>query len=212
MLTLGTGRARALRRVAERTKDISFRSLHDGLTGLPNRALLLSRIEQALSRARLADTDVAVMFLDLDGFKAINDMYGHASGDLFLQAVSSRVADVVRDTDTLGRLGGDEFVVVLEGASLEEGPEVVAGRVLDAITRPLDLSGAPEPVCPSASIGIATGLRDTADELLRDADLAMYQAKTAGKNRFVRFTPARPVPVRCPAARSGTTAEPATTG
>ncbi|MDT7549613.1 MAG: diguanylate cyclase, partial [Actinomycetota bacterium] len=188
VFVLGTGRARALRLVAEKTEHIRLQSLHDGLTGLPNRVLILDRVEQALTRARRGGTPVAVMFLDLDGFKGINDTYGHAVGDQLLQAVSTRLLGAIRGSDTVGRLGGDEFILVVEGDSLVDGASPIADRILAALAIPFELR-TPEPlvVRTHASVGIATGLRDDASQLLRDADAAMYQAKATGKNRQVTY-------------------------
>jgi len=165
-------------------------ALHDALTALPNRALILDRVEQALARARRAATPMALLFLDLDGFKAINDTHGHAAGDQMLQAVAARLSAVMRDSDTVGRLGGDEFVVLAEGSSLDAGPEVIAERLRDAVAEPLHLHRTQQMTLRvQASIGIAIGLRNTVDELLRDADLALYAAKDGGKDRYVVFAP-----------------------
>jgi diguanylate cyclase (GGDEF)-like protein len=164
------------------------RGLLDSLTGLPSRTLILDRIEQALGRARRENTSLAVMLLDLDRFKDVNDTYGHAVGDLLLRAVSARLAGALRETDTIGRLGGDEFVVLAEGSSLAMGPEVMAERIRAALTQPFDLDG-PAQITLSvhASIGIAEGERGSAADLLRDADLALYEAKAAGKDCYVLF-------------------------
>jgi diguanylate cyclase (GGDEF)-like protein len=187
-LVLLTGRKRALRLVSEKTEQLSFQAMHDGLTDLPNRALVLDRAELMLARARRQDTPVATMFIDVDGFKHINDTFGHAAGDQFLQVIADRLSSVVRETDTVGRLGGDEFVVLVEGETLSAGPELVAERLLAVLRQPFELDGAlGRPQSCSASIGIAVGQRSAADELLRDADLAMYKAKQAGKDRYVLF-------------------------
>ncbi|MEN3361158.1 MAG: diguanylate cyclase [Mycobacteriales bacterium] len=189
LFILATGRARALRLVREKTEQLQHQALHDGLTGLPNRVLILDRIEQALARARRHGTSVAVMFLDLDGFKDINDTFGHAVGDRLLQAVSDRLTGLLRASDSVGRLGGDEFVVLLEGVSLDSGPNVVAERIRIVLAGPYYFDGPDRPAIYShASIGIAVGLRADADELLRDADIALYEAKDAGKNTYVVFT------------------------
>jgi len=141
-----------------------------------------------LARARRQDTPVATMFIDVDGFKHINDTLGHAAGDEFLRMIASRLSSVVRETDTVGRLGGDEFVVLVEDETLTGGPELVAERFLAVLRQPFELQGSlGRPQSCSVSIGIADGQRLTADELLRDADLAMYQAKQTGKNRYVIF-------------------------
>jgi diguanylate cyclase (GGDEF)-like protein len=178
----------ALGAVTEKTEELHYQAMHDALTGLPNRALVLDRVERALGRARRTSTTIAVMFLDLDGFKNINDSYGHAAGDRLLQAVSKRLTSALRSTDTIGRLGGDEFLVLVEDASLDEGVEAVAERVRHALAEPFRLTG-PDALLLTvrASIGIAVGLRATADELLRDADVALYAAKDAGKDRYVFF-------------------------
>jgi diguanylate cyclase (GGDEF)-like protein len=188
VLVLATGRVRALRLVFQKTQELSYQAMHDGLTGLPNRALVLDRATQMLARARRAHTPTATMFIDVDGFKAINDTFGHAAGDQFLRIIAERLSSVVRDTDTVGRLGGDEFVVLAEGETLFAGPELVAERILAVLRQPFELDEALGRLqsC-SASIGIAVGQRDSADQLLRDADLALYQAKKAGKDRYVFF-------------------------
>lgn len=186
---LGTGRRRALVMVDERTNQLQHQALHDSLTGLPNRALILDRIDQMLSRARRENVAIAVLFLDLDNFKDINDTLGHAAGDQLLVRVATRLSNVLRKSDTVGRLGGDEFVILAEGASLAPGAEAVAGRILDTLTPPFDIDASEEPLNVAASIGIAEGLRETPGDLLRDADIALYQAKSAGKHCAVVFQP-----------------------
>jgi diguanylate cyclase (GGDEF)-like protein len=175
-------------RNAHLLEEIRHQSLHDGLTGLPNRVLIMDRVNQALSRARREHFEVAVLFVDLDGFKDINDTLGHGAGDKLLQAVAARFAGTLRDSDTVGRLGGDEFIVLTEGVSLAAGPELVAERLLGVLAEPFGLEeGGDTKVTISASIGIATGLRESAEDFLRDADIALYAAKDAGKKCFVVF-------------------------
>ena len=182
------GQAAIAIRNARLLDEIRHQALHDSLTGLPNRVLVLDRVNQTLARARREHFDVAVLFIDLDGFKDVNDTFGHAMGDKLLQAVAARFAGTLRESDTVARLGGDEFVVLAEGISLAAGPELVAERLLDVLAEPFHLDDDAETsVSISASIGIAVGLRDSAEELLRDADIALYAAKEAGKNRFVVF-------------------------
>ena len=130
------------------------------------------------------------MFLDLDNFKDINDTLGHSAGDQLLVLVGVRLADGLREGDTVGRLGGDEFVVLLEGGSLDHGSAVVADRILDLLKEPFVIPGSDSPLAVTVSIGIAEGERMTADELLRDADIALYRAKATGKQRAVLFSPA----------------------
>jgi diguanylate cyclase (GGDEF)-like protein len=169
--------------------ELAFLATHDALTGLPNRTLILDRIEQMLARSRRDQTPVAAVFVDLDNFKTINDTLGHDVGDQLLRAVAARLQGVVRETDALGRLGGDEFVVIAEGMSLAAGPELVAERLLDALKQPFKLE---EPegtrLTVTASVGIAAGSeRSSPGELLRNADVAMYRAKWNGKNGYVVF-------------------------
>jgi diguanylate cyclase (GGDEF)-like protein len=188
LLVLATARGRALRLVFEKTEQLSFQAMHDALTELPNRALVIDRAELMLARARRQHTPTAAMFIDVDGFKHVNDTFGHAAGDQCLQIIANRLSSVVRETDTVGRLGGDEFVVLVEDETLYAGPELVAERLLAVLRQPFELDGAlGRPQSCSVSIGVAVGQRSTADELLRDADLAMYQAKQAGKDRYVLF-------------------------
>jgi diguanylate cyclase (GGDEF)-like protein len=175
-------------RNARLLEEIRHQSLHDALTGLPNRVLIMDRVNQALSRARREHFEVAVLFIDLDGFKDINDTLGHGAGDKLLQAVAARFFETLRDSDTVGRLGGDEFIVLTEGVSLAAGPELVAERLLDVLAEPFYLEEDSDTrVSISASIGIAMGLRETAEDFLRDADIALYAAKDAGKKCFVVF-------------------------
>jgi diguanylate cyclase (GGDEF)-like protein len=171
---LGTGRSRALLLVHERTDQLRYQALHDSLTGLPNRALIIDRIDQMLARARRAHTPVAALFLDLDNFKDINDTWGHNAGDVLLAGVGARLSSALREEDTIGRLGGDEFVVLVEGASLAAGAEVVAQRILDVLETPFAIPGSNIPLVVTASIGIAEGDRSTPEELLGNADVALY--------------------------------------
>jgi diguanylate cyclase (GGDEF)-like protein len=181
-------RKRAHEELSRRQEELAFLATHDPLTGLPNRTLILDRVEQMLVRSRRSQAPVAALFIDLDNFKSINDTLGHGAGDELLRAVCARLQVVVRDIDALGRLGGDEFVIVAEGMSLDAGPELIAERLLDALKQPFELKGAEEArLTVTASVGIATGDRGSAEELLRDADIAMYRAKWSGKNRYVVF-------------------------
>lgn len=181
---LGRGRDRARAIVRAQTEELRYQALHDPLTGLPNRTLIGDRAEMLLARGRREGTASAALFVDLDGFKSVNDTLGHAAGDELLVAVADRLRAVMRDTDTVGRMGGDEFVVLTEG---EATPGVVAGRILDVLRQPFDL-GASGTFTISASIGIAIGDRPDAGELLRAADIALYRAKSTGKDRYVVFT------------------------
>jgi diguanylate cyclase (GGDEF)-like protein len=181
-------RRKAHDELSRRQDELAFLATHDPLTGLPNRTLVLDRVEQMLVRSRRSRTPVAALFVDLDNFKSINDTLGHGAGDRLLKAVAARLGAAIRETDALGRLGGDEFVVIAEGMSLAAGPELIAERLLAALEQPfkLDESEAAR-LAVSASVGIAMGDRDSAEELLRDADIAMYRAKWDGKNRYVVF-------------------------
>jgi GGDEF domain-containing protein len=125
--------------LTRREEELAFLATHDALTGLPNRTLILDRAEQMLARSRRSQTPAAALFIDLDNFKDINDTLGHGAGDELLQAVAARLEGVTRDADALGRLGGDEFVVVSEELSLAAGPELVAERLLDALSLPFGL-------------------------------------------------------------------------
>jgi diguanylate cyclase (GGDEF)-like protein len=167
--------------------ELTFLATHDVLTGLPNRKLILDRTEQLLARSRRYGSSLAVVFIDLDNFKLINDTMGHRVGDELLCAVTARLQSAVREPDTLGRLGGDEFVVIAEEISLEAGPELIAERLLEALSTPFSLAEAGAQLKVTASIGVASGERSSADELLRDADIAMYRAKCNGKDRYVAF-------------------------
>ncbi|NML60237.1 diguanylate cyclase [Massilia sp. RP-1-19] len=181
-------------RVAQRTAELEAQSaqlqqlaLHDSLTGLINYGQLTRLLDHALVRATRRGTIVVVMFIDLDGFKAVNDTWGHATGDLVLKAVAERVQARLRKEDVLARLGGDEFVILLEEVSGREGAEKVAQLALAAIRGIKEAGG--HPVEIAASIGISAtcgdwGVEGAADALLAEADQAMYLAKQAGKSRW----------------------------
>jgi diguanylate cyclase len=184
-------------RVAERTAALEKQSAqlaqmanYDTLTGLANRGQLMQRLQLALKRAERRRNTVAVMFIDLDGFKAVNDTYGHAFGDRVLTEVAKRVQQHLRQEDSMARLGGDEFVILLEDVGSRDGALRVAEQTLAAINGITGIDG--KPVAISASIGIshATGEPGTeifSDDLLSQADHAMYQAKQGGKNHY-RFS------------------------
>jgi diguanylate cyclase (GGDEF)-like protein len=188
LFVLGTGRTRALSLVHEKTRELSHQALHDALTGLPNRALVLDRAEQLLARAASDPRVVAgALFVDIDGFKHVNDNLGHAAGDELLRIVSSRLRAAVREQDTVGRLGGDEFVVLVETQTPEEPIEVLADRLIETLRAPMQLSVEAKLLSFTASVGVAAGRYATPDGLLRDADLALYAAKAAGKDRYALF-------------------------
>ncbi|HYA44057.1 MAG TPA: EAL domain-containing protein, partial [Acidimicrobiales bacterium] len=181
-------RGSALELVEERTAELRHQALHDSLTGLPNRLLVDQKADQLLARVRGEGLPIAVFFIDLDDFKKVNDTLGHSAGDELLRVVAARLSAAVRGFDTVGRLGGDEFVVLSEGSFLEEGLNVVAERLLAVLREPFRLGRASKiHLSMSASIGVAAGLRDSPEELLRDADIAMYRAKSMGKNCHVVF-------------------------
>jgi diguanylate cyclase (GGDEF)-like protein len=168
--------------------QLSHQALHDPLTGLANRTLFADRIEHAAARSRRRGLSAAVLLLDLDDFKAVNDGMGHAVGDALLIAVARRIQDASRETDTGARLGGDEFAILVEDFEDPERPAEVAERVLSRLGEPFDVSG--HTVFASASIGIALHDSATTDtDTLRQADVAMYMAKRSGKGRFVVFEP-----------------------
>ncbi len=183
-------RQRAMALVERRTRELRHQATHDALTGLPNRVLILQLIDEAMARARRTEAGLAVLFIDLDGFKNVNDTYGHAVGDEFLRLVSLRLVRALRDGETLGRLGGDEFVVLVERPGLPNlSSGEVAERLLAALVPPLQLGGAPGiSVRARASIGVAQGVRPDPDQLLRDADTAMYEAKVGGQHGFAVFS------------------------
>jgi diguanylate cyclase (GGDEF)-like protein/PAS domain S-box-containing protein len=169
---------------------LAHQALHDSLTGLANRQLTVDRAEQMLLRARRERGGVALCFVDLDNFKDTNDSLGHEAGDKLLCAVAERLSRMLRAGDTVGRLGGDEFVILAEGASLADGPLLVAERIREALHAPFFLPGYEGlPITVTASVGIATGDRPSAHELLRDADVALYRAKAVGKDCCVLFEP-----------------------
>jgi diguanylate cyclase (GGDEF)-like protein len=185
---LGTGRRRALALVHEQTRELSHQALHDALTGLPNRALVMDRADQLLGRgARRPGNLSGALFIDIDGFKHVNDSLGHAAGDELLKAVGRRLQSAVREQDTVGRLGGDEFVVLLDAGSDENFPDRLADRLTEVLREPVELEGGHKISSVTASIGVAIGQYGSPDDLLRDADLALYAAKAAGKDRYALF-------------------------
>ncbi len=185
---LARSRQRAWGLVGEKTDELEYRALHDPLTDLPNRILVLDRAEQILARGRRQDVPVTALFVDIDGFKQINDRHGHHAGDEVLRQVGARLKTILRDNDTVGRLGGDEFVMLIDSLGLEAAPELVAERILDVLRQPIRLSeSSREPLLVTASIGIATGRPASAEALMQDADLALYKAKALGKDGYVKF-------------------------
>lgn len=175
------------RRLAE--ENTYFLANHDHLTGLANRARFMERLHEALVNADRDDTQVAVLLLDLDRFKLINDTLGHHVGDLLLKKVAMRLTKSVRETDTVARLGGDEFVVILTRLKDVESVELLAGKIVQEMSRPYHLNR--QEVRSGTSLGVAIYRRDGHDagELLQKADLAMYRAKSSGRNRYRVFAP-----------------------
>jgi diguanylate cyclase (GGDEF)-like protein len=172
---------------AKMVREALHHAFHDPLTDLPNRALFIDRLELGLRRTQRLDCRPAVLFLDVDRFKLVNDSLGHAAGDELLREVAARLVASVRTGDTTARFGGDEFAVLLEDVEGREVAEQVAIRILDALRAPLSIAG--RDIFLTASIGIAMAAA-CADDMIRDADLAMYHAKAEGKGRYATFEPA----------------------
>ena len=170
---------------ARTVEDAVHQAFHDSLTGLPNRLLLMDRLEHALARAARSDARVAVLFVDLDTFKNVNDSLGHVAGDEVLRDAAKRLLGCLRSSDTAARFGGDEFVVLLEDVD-ETAVGRAASRILEAMNEPFEVLG--REVFIGASIGIAIG-DEVADDLLRNADLALYRAKAKGKGQKQVFEP-----------------------
>jgi diguanylate cyclase (GGDEF)-like protein/PAS domain S-box-containing protein len=168
----------------KQTELIEYQAFHDPLTGLPNRLLLLDRLEMALAQAERAERRVALIFLDLDKFKQINDTLGHDVGDELLKEVSQRLIGALRGEDTVARLGGDEFVVLLPNLTELEQATIVAQKILDAFLLPATIEGHELLINSSLGIGLYPDGGRTAEDLLKSADKAMYQAKKMGGNSF----------------------------
>ena len=167
-------------------EQLRHQAFHDALTGLPNRALFMDRLEHARSRSRGSLPQLAVVFLDLDDFKAVNDSLGHGVGDLLLVEVALRMRTALREGDTAARMGGDEFAVLLEDTPSHAAGQV-AERILEGVRQPFTVGGQQVRVHATAGVAVYTTARETADELLRNADVAMYLAKAQGKDRLAFF-------------------------
>ncbi len=165
--------------------ELQRRALYDDVTGLPNRTLLQDRLSQAL-RQRTSSQSIGLLFIDLDDFKAVNDSYGHQAGDVVLREIAQRLASVVREGDTLARLAGDEFVVVCPDIEGELEADALSQRILAAIARPIAVAGTHVTVDASIGIALHEAPRD-GEQLVRDADVAMLQAKRQGRGRHVMF-------------------------
>ncbi len=172
-----------------KNRQLRHQSMHDALTGLPNRALITSRIEWMLSRARRPGSTCAALLVDLDGFKHVNDSRGHEAGDTLLKAVGRRLTGALREVDSIGRVGGDEFAVLIDEVELSCAPELVAARIIDVLRQPFELGPDGQTVTVTATVGVAVGTREQAGDLLRDADVALSQAKAAGRNCYELFAP-----------------------
>lgn len=168
--------------------EIARQAWHDALTGLPNRALLRDRMRQAMASSKRTGRMLAILFLDLDGFKLINDQYGHAHGDALIKEVSARLVSSVRAGDTVSRLGGDEFVILLDVVSVDEMRQCIV-RIMDEVRKPIFIDGQEDAI--SSSIGVTLYPQNDADAdadaLIRHADMAMYQAKQAGRDCYRMF-------------------------
>jgi diguanylate cyclase (GGDEF)-like protein/PAS domain S-box-containing protein len=174
--------------------QIQHLAFYDPLTGLPNRRLLIDRLHQAMAAGTRSGCEGALLFIDLDNFKALNDAHGHGRGDLLLQQVGQRLAACVREGDTVARLGGDEYVVMLEDLSKRSHEaasqaEALGGKILYSLNLPFDLVGNEYHITPSIGVTLFAGHQHNAEELMKRADLAMYQAKAAGRNTLRFFDP-----------------------
>jgi len=186
----GPAKVSAVRDIRERKEAeerIRHMAHHDALTGLPNRRMFADRLTQVLARSKRDGTTVAVLCLDLDRFKHVNDLGGHAAGDDLLKQVANRLADCIRTEDTVARLSGDEFAVIQVGVAHPDGPGIMAERLVKAIGKPFDLAGQQTMIGTSIGISLHPGDGDESDDLIRAADTALYRAKEAGRGTFRFF-------------------------
>ena len=167
---------------------MNHRVLHDPLTDLPNRTLFFDRLGLALARLRRQQTSIAVLFIDLDNFKVVNDSLGHSAGDKLLKGMSERLRSVLREGDTVGRVGGDEFVIILNGQSNEEVIFRAMQRIASRVAEPITIEGKELYVTCSAGISLYPQDGEDVDTLLKNADAAMYRAKEHGRNNFQFYT------------------------
>jgi diguanylate cyclase (GGDEF)-like protein len=186
------GVVRTVSDVTERKRkevQIAHMVHHDALTDLVNRTMLNERLAQALARMRRKHEGFALFYLDLDRFKAVNDMHGHPAGDALLLRVANRLSACARETDTIARLGGDEFAILLDATSSKEDAEVLAKRILEAVGTPYYFDGYNAEIGISIGIAMAPGDGTSAEELFKAADTALYRAKTQGGNAYEFFAP-----------------------
>jgi diguanylate cyclase (GGDEF)-like protein len=173
-----------LTRLKKSNEQITNLAYHDSLTTLPNRILFYDRLNQAIAKARRDSTSIATLYLDLDGFKLINDNLGHDAGDMLLREAAKRIVSCVRDSDTVARMGGDEFTIILCNTNAPNATDHVAKKIIDALNQPFMING--KSCSVSASIGVAIYPKHgkTSEQLIEIADAAMYLAKNDGKNCY----------------------------
>jgi diguanylate cyclase (GGDEF)-like protein len=188
---LSSANTRLMIEIAERQQaqqEYIHLATHDSLTDLPNRTLMRDRLPHALARARRNKENLAILFLDLDGFKAVNDAYSHANGDILLKQVANRLKACLRENDSVSRFGGDEFVILIEDVHQVSDLTEVAKKILAAIEQPFNIEVAEVFITTSIGISIYPDHGDKADLLLKNADIAMYRAKMLGKNGYQYFS------------------------
>ena len=170
--------------VEDYSRKMESMALHDALTGLPNRRLLMDRLSLGIAHARRNKRTMAVMYLDLDGFKQINDTLGHDVGDTLLSMVAARLVAAVRQEDTVARLGGDEFVIALWELSHADGAAKLATKVIQSVSQPYSIQGLSVNMTASVGVGIYPTHGEDVETLMKSADLALYEAKRSGKNNY----------------------------
>jgi diguanylate cyclase (GGDEF)-like protein/PAS domain S-box-containing protein len=184
------GSARDITERKESEERVRHIANHDFLTDLPNRSLFRERLGHEIKHSARTGLPLALLFIDLDGFKDVNDRFGHAAGDQMLQEVAQRISACVRDTDTVARLGGDEFTVILTDVTRPPYVATLAGEILDELRKPFTLAAGEALISCSIGITVYPGDGATPDELVTNADEAMYASKNAGRNQYQFFTPA----------------------